>query len=69
MDFKKALKAIGPIFLLAIPVIIIIAIFSDPNYGTGIDDNETGQVEVTYSLAEPERYGLAEDEDLEVDIP
>jgi len=65
MDFKKIAKAIGPLFLLAIPVIIIVAIFSDSHYGTGIEEDGAGEAEVTYSLAEPERYGLVESEEAE----
>ncbi|MCL2438375.1 MAG: hypothetical protein FWE26_05170 [Coriobacteriia bacterium] len=61
MDVKKILKAIGPLLLLAIPAIILWAIFSDSHYDTNIGAYEA-EGEVTYSLTDPERYGLTGEE-------
>jgi len=61
MSKKLDLKAIGPILIIIIPVVILLAIFLDSHYDTNVDEYEP-EGEVIYSLTNPERYGLTGDE-------
>jgi len=68
MDFKKVLKVVGPILLLAIPAIIIIAIFSDSHYGANAGEYEP-EGEVIYRLSQQEEHSATGEEELESGTP
>ena len=59
-SISKVLRIIGPLLLLAIPIAIAIAIFSDSHYDQNPQYEQEG--EVTYSLKDPEEYGLTGEE-------
>ncbi|MCL2403739.1 MAG: hypothetical protein FWC86_05900 [Coriobacteriia bacterium] len=61
MDVKKIFRVVGPLLLLAIPAIILWSIFSDSHYDTDVGEYQA-EGEVTFSLANPEQYGLTGDE-------
>ena len=61
MSKKLNLKAIGPILILMLPAVILFSIFLDSHYNTNVGEYEP-EGEVIYSMSNPERYGLAEDE-------
>ena len=60
-DKKKYFKIIGPLLILAIPIAILLAIFFDGHYNTNVGDYEPEGI-VTYSLTNPEEYGLTGEE-------
>jgi hypothetical protein len=63
MDVKKVFRIVGPLLLLAIPAVILWAIFSDSHYDTNASASDYEAAgEVTYSLTNPERYGLTGEE-------
>ena len=61
MSKKLNIKAIGPILIIIIPAVILLAIFLDAHYDTNVGEYEP-EGEVIYSLTNPERYGLTGDE-------
>ena len=61
MSKKLDIKAIGPILIIIIPAVILLAIFFDAHYDTSVGEYEP-EGEVIYSMSNPERYGLLEDE-------
>ena len=60
MSKKIDFKAIGPILILILPAVILLAIFLDSHYDTNVGEYEP-EGEVIYSLSNPEKYGLTED--------
>ncbi|MCL2680351.1 MAG: hypothetical protein FWF11_02585 [Coriobacteriia bacterium] len=51
------LKVVGPILILIIPIIFLLALFLDSHFGTN-DEEYVPEGEVIYSLTKPEEYGL-----------
>lgn len=56
----KYLRILGPLLLLAIPIAIAVAIFTDSSHDYNADYEPEG--DVIYSLTNPGEYGLTGDE-------
>jgi len=60
-EAKSALKNIGPILLILIPIIIAVSIFMN-NWMSTHPGEYTPEGEVIYSMQNPGEYGLTGDE-------